>query len=401
MKRSYLSLSTLFFSSLLAFPVFGQDGLRTYIFGHSLINHELQRFPTPSQETSIPHWFYLLGVEGGHSYAMSGQYGFLPGHATNLPPIAQWGFDIVPAAWDSDSEPFSQAEFDNVIVAPGNFIQYQAPTLPYFGDTLTPLSATSIIFDWAVEQEDSLDLYIYESWPDMAPFLNGGFPPTPSEWREYNRYLNGEFHDWFLEYHDSLIAAYPNHCVKMIPAGPIISQLLSQPPFDQLSIDVLYEDDAPHGRATVYFLSALVSYMAMYEEPAPSNFQVPDIIDNIVADNYRVAVDYMWNELKGFNDLSGQSRVFCSNNLSAYTPNISTEHVDVVLHYNSESKLLLMHGNLDLYEIDLVDIIGRSQHLNSHARSIDMSSLADGLYLIRIQNKIDGSYSIRKVLKQE
>ncbi|MFK7787804.1 MAG: hypothetical protein AB8B56_21965 [Crocinitomicaceae bacterium] len=159
---------------------FSQDTLKTFIFGHSLINHEAQVNITPSQETSVPHWFHFLAEEAGYNYAVSGQYGFLPQHA-NLPPIAQWGFDYAAPAWDSDNFPFSYPNFDNILITPGNFIQWQGPSVDYYNDTLSPLDYTNQIFDWVNAEEDSLTLYVYENWPDMGGFLSQGFPPSQSE----------------------------------------------------------------------------------------------------------------------------------------------------------------------------------------------------------------------------
>ncbi len=101
--------------------VFSQKKNISYIFGHSLINHALPINPIPSQETSVPHWIHFLADHTGHSYEVSGQFGFLPQHA-DLPPTAQWGFDNVTGAWDSDNEPFSEVGFDNIMVTPGNFM---------------------------------------------------------------------------------------------------------------------------------------------------------------------------------------------------------------------------------------------------------------------------------------
>ncbi|MDF1694650.1 MAG: hypothetical protein P1U56_02405, partial [Saprospiraceae bacterium] len=133
------------------FSINAQKDVRSFIFGHSLINHEAQVNPTPSQETSIPHWMHFLAEAGGNTYAVSGQYGFLPQHA-NLPPIAQWGFDFATGAWESDYEPFSAANFTNILITPANFIQWQGPEENYFGETISPIDATKTIVDWCIEQ---------------------------------------------------------------------------------------------------------------------------------------------------------------------------------------------------------------------------------------------------------
>ena len=313
MKNICLTLCAAMLCMLQATSLLGQsapDTLRTYIFGHSLINHELQVNPTPSNETSVPHWFHLLAAEAGYGYAVSGQYGFLNGHAVNLPPIAQWGFDIVPPAWNDNVESFADADFDNILLTPANFAQWQGPAVPYWQDTLSPITATSMLFDWTMMQEDSLTFYIYENWPDMAPYLNNGFPPSASEWTDYNNYLNGSFHDWFIEYHDSMILRYPNHCVRMIPVGPLISGLVSQSPFDQIAVTTLYEDDAPHGRPNLYFLAGIVTYMSVYGVEPPASFVIPGDIDPLIAERYDEIVAFCWDELAAFVDDEGMSRVF-------------------------------------------------------------------------------------------
>ncbi len=69
MKNLRFALGTAMLFLLATGSVWGQasgDTLRTFIFGHSLIHHEAQVNPTPSQETSVPHWFHLLSAEAGH-----------------------------------------------------------------------------------------------------------------------------------------------------------------------------------------------------------------------------------------------------------------------------------------------------------------------------------------------
>ncbi|MEO0471459.1 MAG: T9SS type A sorting domain-containing protein [Bacteroidota bacterium] len=302
-----ISLSILFHAN-----VFSQlDTVRTFIFGHSLIVHDPPAIPTPSNETTVPHWMQELVDEAGTWQAMSGQYGFLPQHA-NLPPISQWGFDIVNPAWDSDTEPFTDANFTHIMFTAGNFVQYQAAHIPYAGGNgiQSPLTASLDIIDWVNLQEDSLRIYVYENWPDMAGFLNNGFPPTAAELTNYYNYTNGAFHDWWLDYQDSLLLARPAAEVRMIPVGPILSGLLTQTPFDQIPILDLYEDDAPHGRPTLYFLAGLINYMAFYNQPAPASYVVPASVHSTVQNNYTAAVNYIWQELQAFNDNTGKSRVF-------------------------------------------------------------------------------------------
>lgn len=287
------------------------ENMRSFIFGHSLLDHRPPAIPTPSDETTVPHWMYLLAQAAGKTYAATGQYGFLPQHA-NLPPDSQWGYDIVPTVWDASSDPFSEADFNNILLTAGNFMQWQAPNLPYpGGGGVTPISATETIVDWVDQQEPNIPIYIYENWPDMAPYLSSGsFPPSASDMANYNAYTNGAFHDWWIEFQDSLLLSRPGINIRMIPVGPIIAGLLTDTNLDQIPLTDLYEDDAPHGRPTIYFLASLVTYMATFEMEAPAGYTVPSIVHSIVQDEYATVVDYIWTALQNFNDSGGNSRVF-------------------------------------------------------------------------------------------
>jgi len=286
--------------------------LRTFIFGHSLLVHDPPAIATPSNETTVPHWMAELSNAASYEYAVSGQYGFLTQHA-NLPPFAQWGFDRAEGAWDSDNETFAAANFNSILLTAGNFIQYQPATVPYDGDNpnnTSPLLATLEIFDWVETQEPGMAIYIYENWPDMAGFLNNGIPATTAEFENFNEYTLGEFHDWWLTYHETVIEERPGLNVKMIPVGPIISKLLTETDLANIPFFDLYEDDAPHGRPTIYFLASLITYMAMFGVEAPNNYVVPNTVHSFVANNYESTIDFIWKELQDFNNDEGNSLVF-------------------------------------------------------------------------------------------
>lgn len=401
MKPTITSHSLLLFFIACTQLSLGQQNIRTFIFGHSLIHHEAQVNETPSQETSVPHWFVELTKSAGHDYAVGGQYGFLPQHA-NVPPISQWGFDSVPGAWESDTEPFSAANFTNIMITPGNFIQWQGPDVNYYGDDISPLDATNTIINWTKAQEDGLKFYLYENWPDMGGHLSNGFPPTAEEWTNYNTYLQADFHDWFLEYHDSLIISQPNNCISMIPVGPIISKLLMTAPYNQIPIDSLYEDDAPHGRPSIYFLAALTTYMAMTEELAPS-YSAPSIIHPVITSNYQSVVNFIWDELHAFETPNGNSRVFCSP-VTESLP-ISTESIAIQLYPNPASQSIRVISKEPIVHIEISDILGntyQSQELNNNFNSnIDIHQLPNGVYFLKITSTKNKTGKILRFTKDE
>lgn len=273
----------------------GINEVRMFAFGHSLISHIENVVPVPSNETSVPHWMYLLSIEAGLSYAGGGQFGFLPNQLT-LPPDHSMNFDIVPSVWDSDVQAFSEADYNTILITPENFIQNQAgPNEPHILDnTITVVSATETIFDWVQQQEPGIRFYINENWPDMYAYLSSGeMPPSSSDYANYNAYTQNAFHQWWIDYHDAMMASRPQMNIRMIPVGPILGDLIINVLNERIPYDELYEDDAPHGRASLYFLAALITYMAVYETPAPNEYLVPDIIHSEIRNQYPAIVQHI------------------------------------------------------------------------------------------------------------
>jgi len=395
-----LKVVLLFLSTFYTICLSAQKESTSFIFGHSLIHHEFQINPTPSQETSIPHWMHFLSEEANHNYQVSGQYGFLPQHA-NLPPIAQWGFDFAASAWESDYESFSEADFNNIIITPANFVQWQAPIENYPMQSISPVDATETIINWCNQEEMGLSFYLYENWPDMAPYLNNGFPPAEDEWTAYNDYLNEDFHQWFIDYQDELVERIPNACIKMIPVGPLISHLLDQSPYSNIAVDQLYEDDAPHGRASIYFLGSLIVYMATFEEKPPASYQVESIIHPIIADNYGSIVEIFWDALMEFNYPNGESRVFCNAPLSSLSDN---SIIEIEFRPNPVEEFLIIEGLDSQHVVDIHDALGNnyksSIHLDGLNNTIDLSALISGIYFLSIKDKSNKVIYTKTFIKQ-
>lgn len=407
-----MKMKGLFFLALLFFAniIFAQNKTeRMFCFGHSLIDHRPPINPTPSDETTIPHWVYLLAQEAGHNYFAGGQYGFLPQHA-NLPPNAQWGYDIVPGAWDSDFETFADANFSSILITAGNFMQWQGPEEAYPGQgSMSPVSATEEIVDWLGQQEDHLKIYIYENWPDMASYLGNGFPATNQEFANYNQYLNGDFHDWWIEYHDVMVASRPDAEVKMIPVGPIIADLVSNTVLNQIPITELYEDDAPHGRATTYFLAGLITYMAVYQEQAPANYTVPNIVHQIVSDNYAMVNNFIWTALNDFNFNNGDSRVFFETalpvQLASFKAFPNKQRVD--LHWRTTSEVNNQEFEIEhrtnegtFQTIATIPGNGTTSSIQDYHYSHSNVQMGSNYYRLK-QVDIDGNYQYSKVISAE
>ncbi len=368
--------------------------VRSFVFGHSLIVHESAI--TTSDETKVPHWVYMLAQEAGHTYACNGRYGFLPQH-DDLPPFSQWGFDLVPSIWDSDLEPFDAANFNNILITAGNFIQYQPAHIPYDGldGVTTPLSATTTIMDWVLTQEDSVSIYIYENWPDMAGFIANSFLPTADEFNSYNDYTTDDFHNWWIAYQDSLVERRHHIEVKMIPVGPIITDLLINTELGNIPVDELYEDDAPHGTPNIYFLAGLITYMSIYQEMAPTSYNPPVNLHEIIRRDYTTITQLIWNYLSNFNHLNGESRVFFEDPITNIEKNKSTQ----LSIYPSPCKAeLTINALVDIDQIIWMNMDGSTEITIPVASNskINTSAFKNGVYFLKI---IAGDQAIyRKIM---
>ena len=283
-----------------------KSDLRLYFFGHSLIAHAFPKNSSVSDETAVPYWMAKLAEVSDTNYTANGQFGFLLQHA-NLPPQSQWGFNTVASSWDpmdnlSESqraESFAGANFTDIVITAANFIQYQSPDESFDGDNpqnKSPVTATLEIIDWLTTKEPGVDIYIYENWPDMASY--GSHPINRGAFERYNKYVIGDFHDWWLDYCDQLQTSRPSVGIKMIPVGPIIAGLVTETPLRDIDISELYEDDAPHGQPNIYFLASLITYMAITGNDELGIYQPPMSIHQLIRDNMTLVISYIQTKLK-------------------------------------------------------------------------------------------------------
>lgn len=377
-------------------PSFGQINSSTsFFFGHSLIDHRPPLIETPSDETTVPHWLQLLSNHANKDFAVSGKFGFLPQHATQ-PVFSQWGYDIVNSAWESDYETFAEADFTNIIITAANFIQFQAHTENYVTDPgISPLSATLDIIDYVTDQEDSLKLIIYENWPDMAQFAPD-FPPSTSQLEAYYDYTSGEFNDWWINYHNDLDANRPDLQIKMIPIGPIFADLFTNSPLQDIPVLELYEDNAPHGRASLYFLASLITYVGLYEEQPALDYEIPSIVHPIIIDNYALIINRIWDTCLSFNFEDGRSRVFTQNIVSNI---ISEENNAIHIYPNPSFDKLNIESNISDGLVrfwNTQNVLMKQQRIN---KNIDISFLNQGIYFVEIINSKGEVVAIDKLIK--
>lgn len=284
-----------------------KNSQKMYIFGHSLIKHDHHENSYGTDRTSVPYWMALMAKSGGVNYSMSGKYGFLRNHLDYVVP--HWGFRSgeVNMAWsEEDGLSFSQVGFDSIMITPANFIQYQPPTERYYDSNDTPISATLNIIDWAIARAPGATVYIYENWPDMGDSL----PANASELVNYHRNTMGDVHNWWIDYFNALVAARPNVDIKFVPVGSIIAKLLTSSELSGITVDDLYEDSAPHGRPTIYFLAAMITYSATFGQQIPTNYRPPAPVHPLVNEHYSSIRGEIWDLLNEFNNGGSGQRIW-------------------------------------------------------------------------------------------
>ena len=291
--------------------LFNQANAQTTSIESHMMGHSLMDFGSDTLE--IAYYMDAFADEAGFTYEMAGQFGSIWDFA-EFNPITQWGVTGVTSSWDDSSETFEQASLNNFIYTIFNFIYDVPSNEPYFGSP-SVLSTSQRIIDSVDVYQPTTPIYIYENWPDMSPFTGDPFDPTDAEFASYNAITTGAFHDWWLGLHDSILISHPSKNVRMIPVGPMIAELLTTAPYDTLDAIDLYSDNAPHGRSSIYFLAGIATYMAIYETQVPLTYTPPTYIKPVFQDNYASIVNTFWTYLQGFNDSSGNSRVFLNNSL--------------------------------------------------------------------------------------
>jgi len=259
-----------------------------YFFGNSLVYHA-----AGGSYAAVPSWLDVFAEASSNTYAMNGSFGFLRSFADAAAPTSQWGFDGVTAAWDSDTQAFGAASFDSIVVTPANFIQDVSPTTNYVGDSRSPFDATLDIVNGVADSQPGAEVFIYEGWADMGPFVTSDEVATGTDLEAYHAYNQGAYHAWFKELTAQVDAATPGVNVTLLPVGSILSEALTTVLSD-IPPDALYVDSAPHGTDTLYFLASMITYQGTYGDAPelpldlPVNIH-PDVIENFDALNALIA----------------------------------------------------------------------------------------------------------------
>jgi hypothetical protein len=288
-------------------PVGGQS-IDYYGHYNSLYNHILGA-GAGNLNTNVGNWTRRMGLQapnGGNGHTLAGSFLF---HPADNPVPPYFG----PQQMEGPSphlQPWTASwtgaqNIEAVMFLPDNFdAQYFHPTattnrgFAYVSHTL------SLIDAWESNAPNANRRYIiYAGWPDLL--IHGGTNNdpttlTPQQWAAWMTFGLGAYQTWFELYVSLLQAARPNLDIRLHNVSKAVMLTYRDTVVSTIPITSLFEDLAPHGRNTWYFLAGIAEYIELYGEKPPVGFVFDGAWDvhSTVTNNYQAIVDYMWGVLR-------------------------------------------------------------------------------------------------------
>jgi hypothetical protein len=237
---------------------------------------------------------------GGNTYTGGRQFGFPD--AWDAPPSDGQGQEDVSSPYvvgEGSWTGCSQVEMLEFV--PDNFEgpNYSPDSPNGMGFTYTTL-LLGLIDAWETNAANANRRYVvYAGWPDMGAF---GDPTTlsPTEIADYQIMGLGAYQTWLETMVSMLQAERPSLDIRLHDVNRVLLMTWRDTVVSTVAAGVLFEDDAPHGRATWYFLAGVAEYIEIFNEKPPVGFTFDPgwDVDSIVTTNYQDIVDYIWGVLR-------------------------------------------------------------------------------------------------------
>ena len=277
-------------------PVGGQT-VDVYAYLNSLHNHDAG---AGNLNTSTANWIARLASaapNGGNTYTCGWQFGFANSWVT--PPAAQ-GQEVVTSPHMSETSWTGGTQIEVVEFVPDNF------NGPFFDPNATnnlgfayETRLLELIDAWETNAPKASRVYaVYAGWPDMGRY---GDPATISAGQitAYQTRALGGHQTWMELLVSRLQAARPSLAIRLHDVNRILMLVWRDTVVNRIPASTLFEDDAPHGRSSWYFLAAVVDYIELFGEKPPSGFVFDTAwnVDSTISSNYQTIVDFIWNAL--------------------------------------------------------------------------------------------------------
>ena len=278
-------------------PVGGKT-VDTYAHLNSLHNHDAG---AGNQNTSTANWIRRMAVgapNGGNVYTCGWQFGFANGWTT--PPNAQ-GQEVAPSPHMSGTSWTGGNQIEVVEFVPDNFEGWTVdPNVANsLGFTYQP-RLLELIDAWEANAPNANRVYaVYAGWPDMSPY---GEPATinSTQITNYRNFALGAYQTWMELLVSRLQAARPSLTIRLHNVNKAVIQTWRDTVVNTVPTSALFEDDAPHGYSTWYFLAAIADYIEIFNEKPPVGFTFDGAwgVHSTVTSNYQAIVDHIWGVLR-------------------------------------------------------------------------------------------------------
>jgi hypothetical protein len=397
----------------------GQKSTSTYYFAHSLIWHQ----KTSSNQANIPYWLAEMEKAAGDTCLTSGK--FAPGQtgAAALPPTQTWSFYYANENHGSAMKPndaYKKNVHDNVVLTYMNWeIVYDyglniGKRIP----ATNPKATDSIarIFRWMNTNDPGRNLYLYECWPKIETNLildginwssSSGSAPNASQWAEYLALSLGHSNSFWKDLQDSLINKSKIPDVKLIPSSMICTKLW-QPGglLDDFAVTSIFEDGGPHGRASSYFLAAMIVYAAQHQKAPTKPFNSHIQIDQRILDRFSDISTFIMSELTAFNFPNGSSRVWYGAVTDIKEPVLVGKSKLLVYPNPTNNHITIDYGdnaNRSGYTLKITNTHGTTVFTTAIKQKTSYFDINDwgghGIYFVQIIDGQGNTIDIKKIIK--
>jgi hypothetical protein len=158
-----------------------------------------------------------------------------------------------------------------------------------------------LIDQWAVNAPNSNRRYaVYAGWPQLngygATSVGALTAPQIANWIAFGL---GPYQTWMELLVSRLKAARPGLDIRLHNVSKAVLIAYRDTVVRTIPATTLFEDTAPHGRASWYFLAAVADYIALYGEKPAANFSFDTAwgVSPVITANYQSIVDVIWNAM--------------------------------------------------------------------------------------------------------
>ena len=238
---------------------------KIYVFGHSLFTHTLFQ---ANEFTTTGFSMGDLSRQSANFIVINQTFAQLRDQP--LPPVFGSNFGFTSnqfQGWIDAGDAWEDLDWDDVLIMASNFEQIEK-TPSEFADE------SEDVVDYIETNSPASRQIVYEHWAQPLQYGLTVFNTnelSPAEWDTYKELhrQGGAYHTWHLNYQDEIEANGVGRTIYMIPIGPIMMDALQTEAYlSSIEFADLMVDSAPHGNANAYFLAALVTYIAIFGEPA-------------------------------------------------------------------------------------------------------------------------------------